>query len=69
MIQGLKLQEGNGIHTNNSGLTDSAGNPSNWNAVWKKFIEQHPDASRQEILAKLEEMATNIGQYRAKKGQ
>ena len=63
--------EGNGIHTNSSGLTDSAGNPSNWNAVWREYIEKHPNASRQEILAKLEEMekATNIGQYRAKKGQ
>ena len=63
--------EGNGIHTNNSGLTASAGNPSNCNAVWREYIEKHPNASRQEILAKLKEMekATNIGQYRAKKGQ
>lgn len=45
--------EGNGIHTNNSGLTASAGNPSNWNAVWREYIEKHPNASRQEILAKL----------------
>ena len=62
--------EGNGIHTNNSGLTDSDGNPSNWNAVWADYIQDNSDASRQEILAKLEEMekATNIGQYRAKKG-
>ena len=43
--------EGNGIHTNNSGLTASAGNPSNWNAVWREYIEKHPNASRQEILA------------------
>lgn len=63
--------EGNGIHTNNSGLMDFDGNPSNWNAVWREYIEKHPNASRQEILAKLKEMekATNIGQYRAKKGQ
>ena len=63
--------EGNGIHANNSGLTASAGNPSNWNAAWGEYIEKHPRASRQEILAKREEMekATNIGQYRAKKGQ
>jgi len=55
--------EGNGIHTNNSGLTASAGNPSNWNAVLREYIEKHPKASRQEILAKLKEMekATNIG--------
>ena len=66
-----RKKEGNGIHTNNSGLTDSAGNPSNWNAVWREYIEKHPNASRQKILAKLKEMekATNIGQYRAKKGQ
>ena len=36
-----------------------------------EYIQDHPKASRQEILAKLKEMekATNIGQYRAKKGQ
>ena len=70
MIQGLKLQEGNGIHTNNSGLTDSDGNPSNWNAVWADYIQDRPKASWQEIFEKLKEMekATNIGQYRAKKG-
>ena len=50
---------------------DFDGNPSNWNAVWREYIEKYPDASRQEIFAKLKEMekATNIGQYRAKKGQ
>ena len=36
-----------------------------------EYIQDHPKASRQEILAKLKEMEkeTNIGQYRAKKGQ
>ena len=58
-----RLKDGNGIHTNNSSLGE------NWNKIWEKYIAQNPNASKQQILNKLEQMekTAGIGKYRAVK--
>ncbi len=42
----------NGIHTNGGG---------NWNKVWKKYIDEYPNASRSDILEQMKRMREQFG--------
>lgn len=50
-----RLKEGNGIHTNDSALG------AEWNRIWERFIDEKPNASRQQIIDKLNKMAEDSG--------
>lgn len=59
-----RLKSGHGIHTNSS----YAG--KTWNKAWKEYISKHPNATAEQVLAHLRELAREFGitPYRAKKG-
>ncbi|WP_238858897.1 RHS repeat-associated core domain-containing protein [Clostridium sp. YIM B02569] len=56
-----RLKEGNGIHTNNSPLKKE------WNTIWHEYTINNPNATKEQILAKLDKMAKKAGidKYRA----
>nr|WP_279233570.1 DUF2380 domain-containing protein [Clostridium estertheticum] len=56
-----RLKDGNGIHTNNSPLGKE------WNTIWHEFKRDRPNATKEQILAKLNKMAKKAGieKYRA----
>ena len=56
-----RLKDGNGIHTNNNVYG------KNWNAVWKEFKNNNPNANKTEILEFLSiiEKAFGISEYKA----
>ena len=58
-----RAKAGEGIHTNSSKTG------MNWNATWKQFFKDHPDATKKQIIAQLDKMAKDFGidSYRAKK--
>lgn len=56
-----RLKDGNGIHTNNNVYG------KNWNAVWKEFKNNNPNANKTEILEFLSiiEKVFGISEYKA----
>jgi hypothetical protein len=45
-----RLKRGPGLHTNLGSIE------GNWNAVWRRFFDKYPEANKEQILAKLEQM-------------
>lgn len=47
-----RLRVGRGVHTKEGG---------DWNGTWRKWIEEHPNASREQVLNRLKQMMADFG--------
>ena len=49
--QAIHRLKPNGVHTG----------PENWNKIWREFMQNNPNASKEEILKQLEWMRSKFG--------